>query len=277
MKKVKKRVLKPKAKKKISKPKTISKKKPIKRKTVTKKPAKILKVSTGVKNLDKITKGGFVKSSVNMIVGCTGTGKSIFAAQFLMAGLEKGEKCLYISFEEKKEEAYANLLEIGWDFEKYEKAGKFFFIEYTPQKVQTMLEEGGGEIETTVLGQKIDRMSIDSISAFTSLFNNQPDERESVLSLYSLLRKWTCTTLLTRENDPSIKEKHSSVLEFESDSIINLYSMMKKNTREKFLEVLKMRRTKHSTKIYPYEIKNKGIIAKSRPFSGKLRIQEAAS
>ena len=108
--------------KKISKPiikenetliKTITKKK-----TTVKK--KYEKIPTGIKNLDKITDNGFVKSSVNMLVGGTGTGKSIFSIQFLIEGLRKGEPCLYISFEEKKEEVYANMLRLGWDMEKYE-------------------------------------------------------------------------------------------------------------------------------------------------------------
>ena len=232
--------------------KTIAKKKTYEKK-------KYEKISTGIKNLDKITDGGFVKSSINMIVGGTGTGKSIFAIQFLIEGLTKGETCLYISFEEKKEEVYANMTRLGWDMEKYENQKKFFFLEYTPEKVKTMLDEGGGEIETLVLTKKIARIAVDSITAFTALFTKESEGRDSTLSLLELLRKWNSTVLLAYEKDPSIEKKTSSMLEFEVDSIIALYSLRLKDKREKFLEVFKMRGTKHSTEIFPFSIDKGGI------------------
>lgn len=232
--------------------KTIAKKKILVKK-------KYEKISTGIKNLDKITDGGFAKSSINMITGGTGMGKSIFAIQFLIEGLKKKEPCLYISFEEKKEEVYTNMLRLGWDMEKYENEKKFFFLEYTPEKVKTMLDEGGGEIETLVLTKEISRIGIDSITAFTSLFTQESERRGAILSLSELLRKWSSTVLLTYEKDPSKEEKTSSILEFEVDSIISLCSIRIKNKREKFLEVFKMRGTKHSTEIFPFSIEKGGI------------------
>ena len=68
-----------------------------------------------------------------------------------MEGIKQGEPGLYITFEEKKEEFYKNMLDFGWDLEKEEKTGKFIFLEYSPEKVKTMLEEGGGSIENIVL------------------------------------------------------------------------------------------------------------------------------
>jgi len=223
------------------------------------------KIPTGIKNLDKITDKGFVKSSINMIVGGTGTGKSIFAIQFLIEGLKKKEPCLYISFEERKEEVYANMLKLGWDLEKYENQKKFFFLEYTPEKVKTMLSEGGGEIETLVLTKNIARIGIDSITAFTSLFTKETEKRNATLSFLELLRKWSSTVLLTYEKDPSTEKGNSSILEFEVDSIIALYSLRPKNKREKFLEIFKMRGTKHSTEIFPFSIEKGGINLKCKP------------
>ena len=78
-----------------------------------------------MKNLDRITEGGFEKNSTNLIVGGSGNGKSIFAIQFLIEGLKLGESVLYIAFEEKKKDFYTNMLGLGWDLEKYEKSGKF--------------------------------------------------------------------------------------------------------------------------------------------------------
>jgi circadian clock protein KaiC len=232
----------------------------------------IEKVSTGIVNLDKITEGGLGKNSTNLLVGGSGNGKSIFATQFLMEGVRNGETVLYVAFEEKKKEFYANMLELGWDLEKAEKSGKFFFLSYTPEKIRTMLEEGGGDIETLVLTKGIKRIAIDSITAFVMLFDRDVDMREKTLALFSLLRSWTCTSLLIYERDPLIDKKQSSrILEFEADSLILLYFTRIKKGRERFLEIYKMRGTNHSTNIFPYSIRsNVGIDVSAKPFPGNL-------
>ncbi len=230
------------------------------------------RVPTGIKNLDKITEGGFKKDSTNLVVGGSGNGKSIFAIQFLIEGIKRGENVLYVSFEEKKKEFYVNMLGLGWDLEEYEKSGKFFFLSYTSEKVRTMLEEGGGDIETIVLNKGIQRIVIDSVTTFVMLFGSNVEMREKTLSLFSLLRSWACTSLIVYERDPLIDEKQSSrILEFEADSVIFLYFARLKKERERFLEVYKMRGTNHSTNVFPYSIcKNSGINVSLKPYNGKL-------
>ncbi len=232
---------------------------------------KIERVCTGVNNFDSFIEGGFVKNSTNLLVGGSGSGKSIFALQFLMQGAMKNEKCLYVTFEEKKYEFYTNMLRFGWDLEKLEKQGKFFFLEYTPEKVRTMLEEGGGAIENIVLTQNITRIVIDSITSFELLFSEDIEKRSSALALFSLLRKWDCTALLTYEGNPSpTKMPSSRILDFESDSIILLHFVMGETQRERFLEILKMRGTSHSLELHPFSIGKSGIVISKKKVTKKI-------
>ncbi len=219
------------------------------------------RIPTGIKNFDHIIEGGFEKNSVNLIVGGSGSGKTIFAVQFLIEGINRGENVLYITFEENKKEFYANMSRFGWDLEKNEKDGKFFFLEYSPEKVMTMLEEGGGAIESIVVKNKIQRIVIDSITSFALLFNEELAKREAALVLFDMIRKWNCTSLLTLQEEPSNRTTGYSVsLEFESDSIILLYFIKVRGERRRFIEVLKMRGTKHSTRTYPLSITDKGVV-----------------
>jgi circadian clock protein KaiC len=230
------------------------------------------RIATGIKNFDSLIEGGFEKNSTNLIVGSSGSGKSIFAVQFLIEGMEKGETCLYITFEEGKDEFYSNMLDFGWDLEKYEEEGRFFFLVYTPEKVKTMLEEGGGTIESVVLTKKIKRIVIDSITSFELLFEKELEKRESALSLFSMLSKWDCTSLLTYEGTPSPEKKVTSrVLDFESDAIILLYFIRERKQRVRYLEVLKMRGTKHSLSIYPFTIEKTGITVSDKTYEGELK------
>jgi circadian clock protein KaiC len=229
------------------------------------------RIPTGIINFDGLVQGGFDKNSTNLIVGDSGAGKSIFATQFLMEGIKRGEKCLYITFEEEKEEFYENMAAFGWDLKKYEQSGDFVFLEYAPEKVRTMLEEGGGIIENIVLKKKIARVVIDSITSFELLFDSDIEKREASLSLFNLLRKWNCTSLLTYEADTFREKSSSSTVEFESDSIILLYFVRSKKERKRYIEVMKMRGTNHSRNIYPASIEKNGIVIGKEPFLGELR------
>lgn len=219
------------------------------------------RLATGVPGFDKLIKGGFEQYSTNLIVGGAGVGKSIFATQFLLEGMKEGEKCLYVTFEEKKVRFYSNMKELGMDLEEYEKKGLFYFLEYTPNKVKTMLDEGGGSIETIILEKGISRIVIDSVTSFALLFESETEKREATLALFNLLNGWYCTTLLTFEEEALRDErKTSKALEFESDTIIVIYYLFNnKQERQRYIEVLKMRGSNHETGIYPVTINKKGL------------------
>lgn len=249
-----------------------SKQKKQAKKATKKKSKKVVRknnrVQTWIPNFDKLVEGGFVESSTNLLVGGSGSGKSIFATQFLVEAMERGESCLYVTFEEKKKQFYGNMLSLGWDLEAYEKKGLFTFLEYTPIKVKTMLEEGGGAIESIILNKKVSRMVIDSITSFALLFHDELSQREAALALFSMIRDWHCTSLLTLEEDPLDKDRTTSrALEFEVDSIITIFFVRDTKERQRYLEVLKMRGTNHSNKIFPFTIGKKGLVIKQSPVS----------
>jgi len=257
----------------------MKKKKQVKKKEINKKtkPARTIKkssisrVSTGVNGMNALIQGGFVKNSINLLIGGSGCGKSIFSIQFLIEGIKNKEKVLYITFEEKKKAFYENIKEVGIDLEKLEKLGYFFFLEYTPEKVKTMLEEGGGAIENIVLTKKISRLVIDSITSFELLFDKEIEQREAVLSLFSLLRKWQVTALLTYEGSPFLEKRSTSrVLDFESDAMILLYLLRGKEERGRFIEILKMRGTDHSLHTHAYTISGSGINVNTQKSQGIL-------
>jgi len=163
-----------------------------------------------------------------------------------------------VTFEESKAEFFENMKNLGWDLPKLEKSGKFIFLEYSPEKVKSTLDEGGGIIESVVLKNKVTRMVIDSITSFSMLFGDELSKKQANLALFDIISKWNCTTLLTVQEDPSIKKKLSSI-EFEADSITLLYYLRDKGKRKRFIEVLKMRGTDHSKDTYVFEIKKGGI------------------
>ena len=226
------------------------------------------RIPTGILHFDDLIEGGFKRNSANLVVGNAGSGKTIFAVQFLISGLKKGENCLFVTFEEKKEHFFNNMKNFGWDLSKYEAEGRFTFLEYSPAKVKTMLDEGGGAIETIIVKEKITRIVIDSITSFALLFSNELQKREAALSLFNMIGNWNCTSLITFEGEPFVDQKMAArTIEFESDSIILFYYLQESGERHRYLEILKMRGTKHSKKMYRFHIDKEGIIVYEKPIT----------
>ena len=220
------------------------------------------RIKSGIINLDPLIDGGFKERSIIMVSGDAGSGKTIFAMQFLYEGLKKGESCIYLTFEEKKEMLYEDMSEFGWDFASYEKNKKLFFLEYNPEQVKALIEEGGGTINQIVSNQKVTRLVIDSIASFSLLYQDQLSRKEAGLALFELINGWGCTAVITSGSIGRKTEPESSLLEFEVDGVILLYYFKKKGRRIRALEILKMKGTKHIDKTVGLEISGRGLAVK---------------
>lgn len=220
------------------------------------------RVSTGIPGLDSLIDKGFIEGSSNLIFGNAGSGKTIFAIQFIVEGIKKGESGIYVTFEERKDKMYENMKSFGWDLQKYEDEGKFVFLEYTPEQVKKILVEGGGQIEGLIEKLDAKRIVIDSITSFALLYDDELTKKEAALSLFDLISRWGCTAVMTSQQErEGITETNevSSALEFEVDSIIILYHAKTDGIRKRALEILKMRGTKTPEKTFPITIDKKGI------------------
>ena len=124
------------------------------------------RIPTGIKGLDKLTEEGFEKNSAVLVMGGGGSGKSIFATQFLMDGiLNNKETGIYISFEERKYRFYKHMSRFGWDLNKLEEQGRFIFLKYSPERIARIVKERSKEIENAIKEVDAKRIVIDSLSA----------------------------------------------------------------------------------------------------------------
>lgn len=224
------------------------------------KPSLTDRIPSGIPGLDEVIEGGFEKNSAVLISGGGGSGKTIFGIQFLLEGIEKfDETGVYISFEENKHKFYKHMMRFGWDLEKLENQGRFVFIRYSPEKMAEMVEMGGKTIGQELKEINGKRIVIDSLSAYTVLFDKESDQRRMLVELFTMIENWDATTVVIAEENPDIEKYHSSVMGFMADSIIYLYNIIKDNTMLRAMQVAKMRGTKHIFKIFPLLIGEKGV------------------
>ena len=125
----------------------------------------IERIPSGIPGLDNVIEEGFEKDSAILLSGSGGTGKTIFALQFLMQGINAGQTGIYISFEENKNKFYRHMLPFGWNLEELEKKGLFVFIKYDPEKIAAIVKNGGKDIAKSITDLNAKRIVIDSLSA----------------------------------------------------------------------------------------------------------------
>src|SRR5690348_3081414 len=74
--------------------------------------------STGIEGLDNILGGGFPRKRLYLLQGDPGVGKTTTALQFLLYGARMGEKCLYVTLSETKDELCAAARSHGWSLDE---------------------------------------------------------------------------------------------------------------------------------------------------------------
>ena len=91
------------------------------------------KVSTGIASLDKLfAGGGYTKGSTILVSGTAGTGKSSIASAFVDESCRRGERCLYLSYEESPGQLIQNMRSIDLDLEQWTKKGLLKIVSTRP-------------------------------------------------------------------------------------------------------------------------------------------------
>ncbi|NIM46789.1 MAG: AAA family ATPase, partial [Candidatus Aenigmarchaeota archaeon] len=91
------------------------------------------RLNTGIIDLDEKMQGGFVKRSVNLVTGKTGTGKTAFCASFLYAGAQKNEPGVYVTTEEPEEDIKDDIKSMfNWNIDELEKNKLIQFLVLEP-------------------------------------------------------------------------------------------------------------------------------------------------
>lgn len=217
------------------------------------------------------------KSNIILLSGGCGTGKTTFAMQSFFGAAKNGEKCIYITLEEPEESIRENCLSFGWDINKMEKEKKFLVRYIDPLEVSREVEaammkkkgellvETKGILSMIPKGFKPDRICIDSVSTLYSAFVGQEENyRAYFTKLIESLRGTGALIFLVSEMEQDIeKYSRSGLEEFVADGVLVFYNVRKGSSRQRAIEVLKLRGTQHLNRIVPFELAGNGISIKS--------------
>jgi len=230
------------------------------------------RVPTGVTGLDDLLDSGIPRGGTYLVTGSTGTGKTIFAMQFIYKGIvDHGEPGVFIAMDETPSKLKSHFSAFGWDLDKLEEEGKLAIVDAISTRISAPSAEKyilrRNEIDSllykaaSVIGEVgAKRFVLDSIISLAYQYENIFELRRDIQRFCYGVAQLDCTSFIVTEiPGGSDKLSRFDVEQFVTDGIIVLGLEKQKDRFERTLIVRKMRGISHSMKLHKFVIEKDGI------------------
>lgn len=232
------------------------------------------RASFGIAALDEMMRGGIPRGQTCIVAGSSGTGKTLLALHFAVAGADAGEPCVMVTFEESPAEHAEKMAAFGWNLGDLERRGLIEMVYLRP--VDLSVDEVTNSVLKAVERIKARRVVINSISGMEIALaqTERAELRDGLYRLTAHLNARGLVFLLTTEVPDLLGEIRisSEGLSFMADNIIVLRYVEIAAELRRALTVVKMRTSAHENLLREYRIGKHGIsIEKSyQEYSGIL-------
>lgn len=230
----------------------------------------IPKLKTHIEGFEHISKGGLPEGRTTLVCGTAGSAKTVFAMQFLAEAIQQeGKSGVFVTFEESPKDIRKNVEGFGWDIEKWEKEGKWGFVDASMNIDEEITEAGlydfgalAARVAHAVKKIGAERVSIDSVSAIFMRYKRIDTIRTELYRLATALKSIGVTVVMTAERTSEDGEvSRYNIEEFVSDNVIILRNVLESEKRRRTIEILKFRGTLHMKGEYPFTVMpGKGMV-----------------
>lgn len=237
------------------------------------------KALTGIQGFDQLLGGGLPQGRTILVVGGPGTGKTIFASQFIFNGIkQQAENGVFVSLDEGKVHFFREMQHFGWDFKKAEEEKKFVFIDATRiSRVALLKEKVYGEEAKSLRGKQLSidklieelqakiksvnakRVAVDTIAALLYRFPDPADRRTAIIDMIESLSDLGTTTIVTTELDRLSLERNALIEEYLAHGVIVMQTLFSQGATTRAIQIEKMRDAKVNPNLVPYIIDKNGI------------------
>lgn len=211
------------------------------------------RVPTGIEGLDLLLGGGIHRGRSTFVLGPTGSGKTTIGLQFVLEGVRRGERCMYISFEENPTQLASHIQALGVDLaEATERGLKMLYVSPVELRIDSIISA----IFRAIHEQGIRRLVVDAVG---DLLGAASDSQRLHSYLYALSQHFAVegvTSFFPYETTATGEvERRLSAL---SDNIILLGMEMQGRRGHRTIRVMKARGTPHDLDVHELRITSKG-------------------
>ena len=223
------------------------------------------KAATGIEGFDAITGGGLPAGRPTLVCGGPGSGKTLFAMEFLVHGAEQfGEPGVFISFEESADDLAKNVASLGYDLDRFQKEKRLVVDHIHLDRAD--IEEAGDytldglfvRIDLAIRTVKAKRVVIDTPEVLFGGLKDTAVLRAELERLFRWLKERELTTVITAERGDGSLTRHG-LEEYVSDCVVLLEQHVDELVTTRRLRVVKYRGTNHGGNEYPFLIDEHGF------------------
>lgn len=227
------------------------------------------KAPSGTVGFDKITGGGLPGGRTTLLVGGPGSGKTIFALQFLLHGAEKCEEPgIFVAFEESAERILANAESFGWPAAELQSTQKLFFLDAQPKP--DMVQSGDFDLsgmiaalEAQITDMKAQRIVFDALDVVLALLPDPASVRREIYRLHTWLLTRELTGIITLKEGVDYTgaagQQPFGFMQFMVDCAVILNHCMLGGVSQRNLRVQKYRGSSFDEDETPFLISSRGF------------------
>ncbi|MDD5473564.1 MAG: ATPase domain-containing protein [Candidatus Methanoperedens sp.] len=229
------------------------------------------RVSTGIKELDGKIEEGYPRNRTTLLSGTTGSGKTILGLHFIYNGCSDGKKCAMIATEETPEDLLSQAESIGLPLSKYYKNGVLAIERVYDERAEYIKDvlafdiTNIDELQSNIIGL-LDRIPkdteivlIDNIGVFTLNMSTNEFRAQFDALIHGLAKKNVTSVIIL---DSASDERTGGIAAYSVYGVIK--TLIKENpytgSKERLIEILKMRNTKTQLDPIRFEVTSNGIV-----------------
>jgi circadian clock protein KaiC len=170
---------------------------------------------TGIEGLDDVLQGGLARDRLYVLEGDPGSGKTTLALQFLMAGVEAGERCMLVTLSESEAEMRATAASHGWSLDGIDLLEVATDTEAVAGAGYTMFHPSEVELAgttQTILAEteriQPARLVLDSLSELRLLAESSLRYRRQILALKQHFARRRCTMIFVDDRTSELRDLH---------------------------------------------------------------------
>jgi circadian clock protein KaiC len=237
------------------------------------------KALTGISGFDEITGGGVPRGRTTLLVGGPGSGKTLFALQFLVHGAQDcKEPGIFVAFEESSNRIVANAEGFRWKLAQLRRK-KLFFMDAQPMPdlVQSGDFDLGGmlaalEVRIKEMGAR--RIVFDALDVVLALLPDPAAKRREIYRLHQWLLTRELTGIITAKADgdetSSISQQPFGFMQFMVDCSVILDHTVVLGVSQRNLRVQKYRGSSFDENESPFLIGASGLEVDATRTPGRL-------